>query len=248
MFACLCLSMTGFAASNADGLTINVVYASGSLQATLSNGTVLSSGAVLPPGPYSVVVYDSGDDPAPQFMMTGPEASISSDLNPTGMGIEVPMTFGPFVFLPSSSYSIYDAGLGSGSTIVFSTSATGNSASGGTSTTSSSSSGTSSSAGSSASRTARTLGTLVLSVGASGKPALTLNAKPVKTIKHGKYGLIVGDNSKKAGLLLGRGAAQPSTLSGVAAVGTSLRTMTLVSGRWYFEPSQRGPKSYFTVA
>jgi hypothetical protein len=243
MLGCLYVSTQGFASADADGLTINVVYVSGSLRATLSNGTGLNSGAVVPPGPYSVVVYDSGDDPAPQFMMTGPDASISSDLDPTGMGIEVPVTFGPFVFGPSASYSIYDAGLGSGSAIAFSTSATGSSASAGASTTVS----TGASSGSSAIGAAKTLGTLVLSVGASGRPSLTLDAKPVKTIKHGRYELIVGDNSKKAGLLLGRGAAQPSTLSGAAAVGTSLRTMTVASGRWYFEPSRAGPKSYFTV-
>ena len=105
--ASLCLSALGSAASGVNGLTINVMYTTSSLQAKLSNGTVLASGTVVPPGPYSVVVYDSSDDSNPLFTMTGPGVSVSSDLNPTGMGIEVPMTFGPFLLEASSSYSIF---------------------------------------------------------------------------------------------------------------------------------------------
>jgi hypothetical protein len=244
----MCLSVTAFAASPAapaaDGLTINVFYTSNSLQAQLSNGTALNPGTVVPAGLYSVVVYDSGEDANPQFTMTGPGAAISSDLDPTGMEIDVPVTFGPFALAPSASYTIYDANLGSGSAIAFTTSATVSPPS--ASTTGSSGSGETPSSGS-ASGKAKTLGTLVMSVGTNGKPSLTLGAKPVKTLKPGKYGLIVGDSSKKAGILIGRGTARPSTLSGTTAVGTSSRTLTLTAGRWFFEPSTRGPKSYFTV-
>jgi hypothetical protein len=105
-----------------------VTYGAKSLQAKLSNGNVLANGSVVPPGPYSVVVYDGGDDPSPQFAMSGPGVSVASDLNPNGTGIEVPMTFGPFVLEPSASYTIYDAGIG-GTAIGFTTAATGTSAS-----------------------------------------------------------------------------------------------------------------------
>jgi hypothetical protein len=245
---CFCLSPAAVAGSAADGLTINVTYTASSIQAQVSNGTTLTSGTVVPPGPYSVVVYDS-TDANPMFTMTGPGAAISSDLDPDGLEIQVPMTFGPFVLDPSASYTISDANLGGGAMIAFTTSATGSSISASTTASSPSSSG---SAGSSGSKTAtsgsaKTLGTLVMSVGANGKPLLTLGAKPVKTLKSGRYGLIVGDSSKRAGILVGRGTARPTTLSGVTAVGTNSRTLTLTSGRWFIEPSTRGPKSYFTV-
>ena len=249
--ASLWLSAPGSAVSRVDGLTINVLYTASSLQVKLSNGTVVGSGTVVPPGPYSVVVYDSGDYPTPQFTLTGPGASVSSDLNPSGMGIEVPMTFGPFVFQPSSSYEISDANMGGASSIAFTTSATGSSASsspapGGSS---SSSNGSPSPAGSTSagSAAAKTLGALTLSVGPNAKPSLALGGKPVKALQPGKYLLIAGDSSKKAGLLIGHGTAHPSTLSGAAAVGTSSRTLKLTAGRWFFEASTRGPKIYFTV-
>ncbi len=249
VLASLCLSAPGSAASRVDGLTINVLYTASSLQVKLSNGTVVGSGTVVPPGPYSVVVYDSGDYPGPQFTMTGPGASVSSDLNPSGMGIEVPMTFGPFVLQPSSSYEISDTNMGGASAVQFTTSATGSSASSSPSPDGSSSNGSPSPAAptSSGSATAKTLGALTLSVGPNAKPSLALGGKPVKTLKPGKYLLIAGDSSKKAGLLIGHGTAHPSTLSGVAAVGTSSRTLKLTAGRWFFEASTRGPKIYFTV-
>ena len=235
--ASLCLSALGSAASGVNGLTINVMYTTSSLQAKLSNGTVLASGTVVPPGPYSVVVYDSIDDSNPLFTMTGPGVSVSSDLNPTGMGIEVPMTFGPFLLEASSSYSIFDANMAGGSAISFTTSATGSSASN-EATSGSMSSG---------STAAKTLGSLALFVGASGKPFLSLGGKPVKTLKAGRYSLIVGDSSRKAGLLIGHGSVHPTTLSGVAAVDASSRNVNLTSGTWFYEASPRGPKIYFTV-
>jgi hypothetical protein len=236
--ASLCLSALGSAASGVNGLTINIMYTTSSLQAKLSNGTVLASGTVVPPGPYSVVVYDSIDDSNPLFTMTGPGVSVSSDLNPTGVGIEVPMTFGPFLLEASSSYSIFDANMAGGSAILFTTSATGSSAS---------SEATSSGSTSSGSTAAKTLGSLALFVGASGKPFLSLGGKPVKTLKAGRYTLIVGDSSRKVGLLIGHGSVHPTTLSGVAAVGASSRSVNLTSGMWFYETSPRGPKIYFTV-
>src|SRR5690348_9052808 len=126
--ASLVATALGFASSGVNGLTINVTYSSNSLQAKLSNGTALGSGTVVPPGPYSVVVYDS-EDPTPQFTMTGPGASVSSDLSPNGAGIENPVILGPFVLQPSSSYAIFDANMAGGPHITFTTSATGSSAS-----------------------------------------------------------------------------------------------------------------------
>jgi hypothetical protein len=226
---------SGPAATHVNGLTINVTYTARSLQATLSNGTALASGSVVPPGLYSLVVYDSGDDPDPQFTMTGPGVSVSSDLNPSGMGIEVPMTFGPFQLDPSSSYVISDAGL-AGASIPFTTSATGTSASPNPPTPN-----PPTLPGKKPSRT------LALAVTGSAKPLFTQGGKPVKTLAAGRYSVVVGDLSKKAGLFIGHGSAKPSTLSGVAAVGTNVRTLRLTPGTWFVEASANGPKSYFKV-
>ncbi len=176
--------------------------------------------------------------------MTGPGAAVSSDLDPSGMGIEVPMTFGPFELEPSASYAIFDAGIGGNAGITFTTSATGSSITPGATPPAPSNGSAASSGGAKA---ATTLGALALTVRANGKPMFTIAAKPVRTLKAGKYLLIVGDLSRKAGALIGHGTAPPSTLSGAAAVGTSSRTLKLTSGRWFVEASKRGPKIYFTV-
>ena len=233
----LCLSGPGSAASRANGLTINVTYTATSLSAKLSNGTVLTSGTVVPPGPYSVVVYDAGDDPNPQFTITGPGAAVSSDLNPTGQGIEVPVTFGPFLLEASSSYEIFDAGM-TGGGISFTTAATGTSAS---------SDSSSSSKGATGSTATSSANKLALFVQPGKKPVLTKEGKPVKTLKAGKYSVLVGDLSTTTGLMIGHGKAKPTTLSGAAATGTSSRTLKLTAGKWFIEGSTKGPKIYFTV-
>jgi hypothetical protein len=234
VLAALCLSGLGSAASRVNGLTINVTYSATALTAKLSNGTVLTSGTVVPPGAYSVVVYDDGGLANPQFTLTGPGASVASDLNPTGQGIEVPMTFGPFVFLPSSSYVIADTGLSGG--ISFTTSATGSSASADPSTTPKGSAGAAASSNK-----------LALFVQPGKTPQLTQDGKPVKTLKAGKYSVVVADLSTTAGLLIGNGKAKPTTLSGPAATGTSSHTLTLTPGKWFVEGSAKGPKVSFMV-
>jgi hypothetical protein len=236
VLAALCLGGLGSAASSANGLTINVTYTPTAIQAKLSNGTVLTSGTVVPPGPYSVVVYDAGDVSNPQFTMTGPGASISSDLNPTGQGIEVPTTFGPFVLQPSSSYEIADTGI-TGAVISFTTAATGSSASPDTTTTPKGSSG----------GAAASSNKLALFVQPGKKPMLTQDGKPVKTLKAGKYSVVVGDLSTKAGLIIGHGKVKPTTLSAAAATGTSTRSLKLTAGKWFIEGSTKGPRTYFTV-
>jgi hypothetical protein len=234
--ATLCSSAGGSAATHVNGLTINVTYTAQSLQAKLSNGNALSSGSVVPPGAYSVVVYDSGDDPDPQFTMAGPGVSLASDLRPTGTAIEVPMTFGPFVLEPNASYTIDDPYFG-GAPIAFTTSATGTSAS----------PNPSSPFAPTAAGT-KSLAALALAVTGSGKLFFTQGGKPVKALPAGRYSVIVADSTKKAGLFIGRGSARPSTLSGVGAVATTLRTLQLTRGTWFVETSMRGPKTYFKVA
>ena len=87
------------------------------------NGNVIRSGAVIPAGPYAVIVYDEGDNPNPRFMMAGPAVSIASDLNPSGMGLQS-VVFGPYTFPTNASYRIEDTNLGASSVVTFTTSAT----------------------------------------------------------------------------------------------------------------------------
>ena len=187
----LLVSMLGPAVARAAGPTINVIYTNNSLQVKLSDGTVVTSGAVIPAGSYTIQVFDSGDYPSPKFTMTGPGVSVSSELNSSGMGGEFG-TFGPFTLQTNSGYAVSDANMGAGSVVAFTTSAT----TGGLS--SSESPGSSSSgSGSSGSKTPTTLGTFKLAVGATGRPTLTFGGKAVKTLKAGKYSVSVGDSSKE---------------------------------------------------
>lgn len=237
--AALCVCSTGSAVSRVNGLTINVTYSASSLQAKLSNGAVLGNGAVVPPGLYSIVVYDDGADANPAFELNGPGASETSDLNPNGNGIEVPVTLGPYTFAPSSTYVIADANL-AGSSITFTTAATGSSASADTTTTTATSKGASTASAAEAK-------TLSLFVTPTGTPTLTVGGKPVKTLEAGTYSLLAADTSTKEGLIIGHGKARPTTLSGAAAIGTSSHVLHLTAGKWFFEGSTKGPKKYFTV-
>ena len=232
----------------ADGATINVVYTTNSLQLKTDAGAVISSGTTIPAGSYTIQVYDSGDFPNPKFSMTGPGVSVSSDLNSTGMGIDVPSTFGPFNLQTTSSFTISDTNMGAASRVAFSTSATVMAAGGsGSGTGGSGGSTTGSGSGAGTSSGVKTLGTFAASMSAAGKPALMLGGKNVKTAKAGAYKFSVADHSTKLGLLVGRLGSLPTRLSGVAAIGTSSRTLRLSAGKWYFAASATGPKTYFTV-
>ena len=93
----------------------------------------------------------------------------------------------------------------------------------------------------------KTLGTLAAAVSAAGKPTLMMGGKTVKTAKAGLYKFTVIDRSRKVGLVVGKLGSLPTRLSGVAAVGTSSRNLSLTAGKWYFAASATAPKTYFTV-
>jgi hypothetical protein len=242
----------------ADGATINVVYTTSSLQVKTDTGTVISSGTTIQAGSYTIQVYDSGDFPNPKFSMTGPGVSVSSDLNSTGMGIDVPSTFGPFNLQTTSNFTISDTNMGASSRIAFSTSASvmaaggggvgGGGGSGSAGGGSSTGGGTATGGGtSSGAKTVKTLGTLAAAVSAAGKPTLMMGGITVKSAKAGVYKLTVIDHSRKVGLVVGKLGSLPTRLSGVAAVGTSSRNLSLTAGKWYFAASATAPKTYFSV-
>ncbi len=253
---------TGLLATSAAaaGTTINVFYTSPtSIQVSLSDGTAVNAGSTIPAGSYQVLVYDNNNyDTSPKFTMSGPGVSIpANNLNSTGMGIDLPTTFGPFSFQTSSSYTVSDPGIGA--SLTFQTSATSGASSGGSSaggstsagstsagsTSGGASSGGSSPAGSSGSPTL--VGTVEVSVSVSGKPTLVFDGKNVKSLKAGRYTIRVADHAAKAGLLVGEGSKSPLVLSAAARVGISSKTVTLSAGKWFFEPTAHGPKTYVSV-
>ena len=113
-------------AAKAADTTINVFYNNGgnSLTVKLSTGqTIAPGGGSVPAGSYQVLVYDQNDNMNPQFVMSGPGVSINSNLNSTGMGLDIPETFGPYNFSQGATYTVSDSNVGSSSALSFTISA-----------------------------------------------------------------------------------------------------------------------------
>jgi hypothetical protein len=226
-----------------------------SLQVRAPDGTTVRSGGTLAAGSYQLQV-DDPDFPNPKFQMSGPGVNVSSDLNSTGMGIDRPAYLGSVALQANGSYRIQDANMGASSAVTFTTtsggstsggSSSGGTSSGGTSSGGTSSGGTSSGGTSSGSTSVKKLGTLNGSVSASGKAALAFSGKAVKTLKAGRYTVSVQDHSTKAGLIVWMLGGHAMTLSAAAATGSSSHSVTLTAGKWFFEASARGPRTYFSV-
>jgi hypothetical protein len=240
----VCAGTAGGAGARLADNTLQVIYVgSSSLQLRLGDGTVVSPGGTVPAGSYQILV-DDADYTTPQFTMSGPGVSISSNLNSTGMGIDRPATFGPYALQTNATYRLQDTSMGASFTFQTSSTASGGStgssgssgASGGTSSTGSAgqSSGAAKSGAGAGAAATKLLGTLRASVAASGKATLTFGGKAVTKLRRGRYSVAVVDHSKKAGFVVG-GPTRKITLSGVAAVGSSSHTVTLGAGKWFFE-------------
>jgi hypothetical protein len=231
---------------------IVVNYTATSLKVALGSGTPVQSGTTIPAGSYQIVVNDDPNtgDQNPNFTMSGPGVSVTSNLNSTGMGIDGSSSFGPFTLQTTSTYTIEDKTLGASTLVTFTTSAVSNGATGSQPppVTSGGAGPSNGSTGSSATTTTGMLGTLKATVSASGKPSLTFGGRAVKTLEPGRYTVSVDDLSKKAGLELGKSSGKPLSLSGAAKVGTSSHAVTLSAGKWFLEVTGGGPKASFTVS
>jgi hypothetical protein len=237
-------------AAKADATTINVFYNNGgnSLTVKLSTGqTIAPGGGSVPAGSYQVLVYDQNDNMNPNFVMSGPGVSINSNLNSTGMGLDIPEMFGPYTFNQGASYSVSDSNVGSSSALSFSISAAGSggggSSGGGGGTgggvgTTSTGGGASGGGGGTVATTVKMLGTLTASLSASGKAGVKLSGKTVKTLKPGRYTFKV---SGKGTLILGKTGGGTSKLNGS-------KTMTLTKGLWFVEATSKGPRFSFSVS
>jgi hypothetical protein len=247
--ALIALAASGLLAgqAKADATTINVFYNNGgqSLTVKLSTGqTIAPGGGSVPAGSYQVLVYDQNDNMNPQFVMSGPGVSINSNLNTTGMGLDIPEAFGPYTFNQGASYTVSDSNIGSSSALSFSISAgsSGGSSGGGSTSsgggTTSSGGGTAGSGGGTAGSTTQMLGTLTASLSASGKAGLQLSGKTVKTLKPGRYTFKV---PVKKTLILGKTGGGTSKLKGS-------KTMTLTKGKYFLEATSKGPRFSFSVS
>jgi hypothetical protein len=237
----------GGATARAAAAELDVTYNSPtSLSVKIAGGGAVASGSTIPAGSYTVIVYDAGVDTNPHLTISGPGVSLSTDLNSTGMGIDQTAPFGPYTFQTSSTYTIEDTNAGASTLVAFNTTATaaassavGSSPSGGSVT---------STGGSSAPSTgSRIMGTLSVSVSASGKLTLTFGGKVVKSLKAGPYLIRVADHSAKVGVTIGSASTHPVTLSGAAAAGPTSKTLTLSKGKWFVEPTPHGPKTWVSV-
>jgi hypothetical protein len=207
-------------------------FTNGQITVTLPDGTPVgsTSGAptVIPAGYYSVLMDGPGGCiQLPLFQLSGPGASIVSDMN----GGEVDAsTFNAF-FLPNSTYTWHtDRGLSS-AVHTFTTSGTiaAPATTQTTTTTPVTSSGTPTSNDIVGSAIAPFRGTLTAAVGPSGALSLQHFAP---TMKAGRYRLTVNDKSDTRGLQLRKATAKPLSLTGAAFTGKRIATITLTTGTW----------------
>jgi len=251
---CVCAISLGVPSAGVAGLradpVLTVTYiGTTSLQVRAPDGSIIRSGGTLPAGTYQVQV-DDPDYTNPNFQMSGPGVNVTDDLNSSGMGIDRPRFLGSFTFALNATYRLQDANIGASSVFTFTTtaaSASGGSSSGGSSSGGSSGGTSSGGTSSKSSTTTKLVGTIKASVSAAGKPALTFNGKAVKTLKAGRYTVTVTDNSKKAGLIVWQLGRHAITLSGSATLGSSSHTVIFSIGKWFFEASTAGPRTYFSV-
>jgi hypothetical protein len=232
----------------------------GGFQVTLPDGTPVGTasppGTTIPPGTYELVFDNTSNVKNVDFQLTGPNVSLQEDM---GGGEET--AAGDYVtFLPSSQYRYHDANNVSSPFLFLQTAASGGSV-GGTgagipgsnSTTSGSSSsnatvvGTKATSSSGSTTKALYRGTLAGTVAATGGVALTVNGKPVTTLRAGRYTIRVADRSKKGGFTIQAINKDPTTITGLTFVGSRKATLTLSAGQWLYYPTFVGKKTYFLV-
>ena len=247
--AVLVSGLLAAAARGASPPTLLVTFfVNGSITVTLPDGTPVgsTSGAptVIPAGYYSVLMDGPGGCiQLPLFQLSGPGASIVSDMN----GGEVDAsTFNAF-FLPNSTYTWHtDRGLSS-AVHTFTTSGTVAASGNGQTTTTTPvvSSGTPTSNDVVGSAIAPFRGTLTGSVSATGTLRAAFKGKSLRALAPGRYTVAVTDRSSSSGFVLRKGEHPPFVVSGPAFMGKRSATVTLTAGTWTLESAAGKPA--FTV-
>ncbi|HEX4520855.1 MAG TPA: hypothetical protein VH063_14835 [Gaiellaceae bacterium] len=213
-------------------------------------GTTSAAPTVIAPGTYNLAFTNPSYVNDVQWDLTGPGVHLSTNMSygeePSEEWVEV--------FQPNSTYTYRDD-LNPPAVWTFVTNnaaAVGSANSGtapGTSTTpiSSGKTGKASSTDVVGSANATPRGTLVATVGATGKLTLTSSGKPVKSLKAGEYTFKLTDKSKKAGFNLQAVKQTGKTLTTTTYVGKKSVKVNLKPGQWIFYPTFVGKKSYFIV-
>jgi hypothetical protein len=216
------------------------VNPSGGLEVVLGNGTHISTasapGAVIPPGPYLVVVASDVPDSRDLFHLFhlyGPSLNVESDLLPC----ENPRPLYTVTLKPSTTYFYEDTRNPQLGQVVFTTAATGSSSSTAGAAAAVGSSGSSAGTSSNTSVLATALpfrGTLVGTVGAGGSLTLSRNGKDVSSLQAGRYRISVDDRTSRLGFQLAPASGRKLTVTSPSFVGEQRMTVTLTPGRWTF--------------
>jgi hypothetical protein len=257
------LALVPFAhAAAADTQKMYVTFeVTGAFRVALPDGTSVGTanppGTTITPGTYELVFDNGYNVKNVNFQLTGPNVSLQEDM---GGGEET--AAGDYVtFLPSSQYRYHDANNQTSPTFFLQTAASGgsvggtgaglpgsNTASSGSSSSNSTVVGSKGSSSSSSSSTPLALrGTLTGTVTAAGTLNLSLNGKPVTTLKSGRYTFAVTDRSRKGGFIVQRIRNDATTVTGVGFVGKRSLTLALRAGQWFCYPTFVGKKTYFIV-
>jgi hypothetical protein len=221
-------------------------------------GSPSAPGTTIPPGTYELIFDNSNNVKNMNFQLTGPNVSLQEDMG----GGEETATGDYVTFLPSSQYRFHDANNASAPFFFLQTSASGGSTGGtgaglpGSNNTSSGSSssnatvvGTKAGALGSSGSTVHALyrGTLIGTVLPSGSVALTVNGKPVTSLRAGRYTVQVADHSTKGGFTIQAAGKDATTVTGLAFQGARKVTLSLSAGQWLYYPTFVGKKTYFIV-
>jgi hypothetical protein len=236
-------------------LTLNI-SGNGSLEVILGNGTRIRTasapGVLIPPGPYLAIVRSDVPDDKDVFHMfhlTGPGVNLASDLLPC----ENPRELLTVTLRPNSTYVYEDSRHPELARVVFSTTGGGSSAEtssagGGPSTGAYSGSVANSAGVGSAVKAVPFRGTLVGTVGSSGKITLRLDGKGVSSLKSGRYRITVDDSTPRGGFTVERPNKKPVRLTGSSFVGKHAVTLHLKPGRWAFYSSSAKKHDFAVVA
>jgi hypothetical protein len=229
---CLFAAPAGSSATAVPSLTLNVNL-SGALEVILGNGTRFQSGAVIPPGPYLVLVASDVPDSRDifhVFHLYGPSLNVESDLLPC----ENPRPLYTVTLKPGTTYTYEDSRNPQLGQVVFTTSASGSSSTTAGASAGTGSNGTSAGTSSNTSVLASAVPSLVGTVGVTGALSLTRNGRHVSSLTAGRYSISVDDTTKLAGFRLVRPTGSAVTVTTPSFVGRRRMTVTLTPGRWSF--------------
>jgi hypothetical protein len=183
-------------------------------------------GTVLPPGRYQIVLTTTKNAPScpMDFRLSGPGVQLEWEF-----GNEAIDAMASETLLPSSTYTATDVKDGSRGYVVFSTSATGSSASLVTQAPSTAAGKGQTLPGVVGSSVAPYRGPLAATVSSTGRLTVTLRGRPVHTLAAGRYRVQVIDRSSRSGVAIATGSRRRA-VSGIAYVGTKTATLAVAAG------------------